>query len=186
MRGAECWTDHRLVRSILSLQIAPPHRKTSKLIRLVFNVTKMESVQCLGEFVTTWTAAQQHMDPTQLTNHRIGINSDSWVTDCTKAIIGKKCVFTKTGSTIMTRPYPHSSLNIKKTSQSGRITHALTRNVTGSSAFNVRPVLHQARCRMIYRKNANADNSKTVFNTIKAVYYGPAKPHSCLMIASPF
>ena len=27
MRGAECWTDHRLVRAILTLHIPPPHRK---------------------------------------------------------------------------------------------------------------------------------------------------------------
>ena len=30
MRGAECWTDHRLVRSLLSLQIQPRSRKKTK------------------------------------------------------------------------------------------------------------------------------------------------------------
>ena len=33
MRGAECWTDHRLVRSILSMHITPTRRKNTKSCR---------------------------------------------------------------------------------------------------------------------------------------------------------
>ena len=29
MRGADCWTDHRVIRSKLSLTVHQPHRKTS-------------------------------------------------------------------------------------------------------------------------------------------------------------
>ena len=50
MRGAECWTDHRLIRSILSLHIAPTHRKTPKVIRPAFNVAKLECSQRRSEF----------------------------------------------------------------------------------------------------------------------------------------
>ena len=38
MRGVECWTDHRLVRSILSLYITPTRRKTAKSCRLAFDI----------------------------------------------------------------------------------------------------------------------------------------------------
>lgn len=45
MRGAECWTNHRLIRSILSLHITPTHRKTPKVIRPVFNVSRLKQPQ---------------------------------------------------------------------------------------------------------------------------------------------
>lgn len=50
MRGAECWTDHRLVRSILSLHIIPPHRKVPKVIRPAYNLTRLKNPQKRSEF----------------------------------------------------------------------------------------------------------------------------------------
>ena len=41
MRGAECWTDHRLVRSILSMHLVLAHRKKPKLTRAKFNTAKL-------------------------------------------------------------------------------------------------------------------------------------------------
>ena len=43
MRGAECWTDHRLVRSVLSMHITPMHRKKKKVVRPSFNLEKLRS-----------------------------------------------------------------------------------------------------------------------------------------------
>ncbi|KAL8606844.1 hypothetical protein ACOMHN_036482 [Nucella lapillus] len=40
MRGAECWTDHRLVRSVVKLYIGPTHRKKSKSVRPSYNIAK--------------------------------------------------------------------------------------------------------------------------------------------------
>ena len=41
LRGAECWTDHRLIRSIMRLQVALPHRKLSRQKRI--NVRALQS-----------------------------------------------------------------------------------------------------------------------------------------------
>lgn len=41
MRGAECWTDHRLVRSVVKLYIAPTRQKKPKLNRPSFNIAKI-------------------------------------------------------------------------------------------------------------------------------------------------
>lgn len=41
MRGAECWTDHRLVRSVVKLYIAPTRQKKPKLNRPSFNIAKV-------------------------------------------------------------------------------------------------------------------------------------------------
>ena len=43
MRGAECWTDHRLVRAKLNISIMPLQRKASKPIRASFNTAKLQS-----------------------------------------------------------------------------------------------------------------------------------------------
>ena len=41
MRGAECWTDHRLVRAVLTLHIAPPLGNRPKTVRAAYNVARL-------------------------------------------------------------------------------------------------------------------------------------------------
>ena len=40
MRAAECWTDHRLIRAVLKLHIAPARRKRPKTARAAFDTAK--------------------------------------------------------------------------------------------------------------------------------------------------
>ena len=40
--GAECWTDHRLVKSVLSLHISLTRHKTAKSRRPAFDTAKMK------------------------------------------------------------------------------------------------------------------------------------------------
>ena len=42
MRGAECWIDHRLIRTTLKLHIAQHHPKRPKLVRSALNIVKIE------------------------------------------------------------------------------------------------------------------------------------------------
>ena len=41
LRGAECWTDHRLVRAVLQIHIAPTQRKRPKVVRAAFNSARL-------------------------------------------------------------------------------------------------------------------------------------------------
>mgnify|MGYP001795199801 FL=1 len=50
MRGAECWTDHRLVRAVLSLHIPPPHRNQPKTVRISYNVARLKDPTYLLKF----------------------------------------------------------------------------------------------------------------------------------------
>ena len=50
MRGAECWTDHRLVRTVLLLHIARPHRKHPKTVRASYNVAGLGNPFRLSKF----------------------------------------------------------------------------------------------------------------------------------------
>ena len=42
MRGAECWTDHTLIRAMLKLHIAPAQRKRPKTVRAAFDIAKLK------------------------------------------------------------------------------------------------------------------------------------------------
>ena len=44
-RGADFWTDHRLVRSVLSLHITPMRRKTAKSCRPAFDAAKLKNLE---------------------------------------------------------------------------------------------------------------------------------------------
>ena len=50
MRGAECWTDYRLIRAKLNICIVQQHNKHSKLRRLSFNTTRLLSAKYQQEF----------------------------------------------------------------------------------------------------------------------------------------
>ena len=50
MRGVKCWTDHRLVRSFLSLHIAPVHCRVPKLTEATLHTTKLEHLDGREKF----------------------------------------------------------------------------------------------------------------------------------------
>ena len=49
MRGAECWTDHRLIRSTLRLHIRPPVRRRGTTVKKL-NVNKLKDPNCRNAF----------------------------------------------------------------------------------------------------------------------------------------
>ena len=42
MHGAECWTDYRLIRSVLKLHIMPAQRKCPKTVGAAFDIAKLK------------------------------------------------------------------------------------------------------------------------------------------------
>ena len=50
MRGAECWTDHRLVRTKMNLHIIPPHNRTARKRKKAFNVARLKEHSTLEAF----------------------------------------------------------------------------------------------------------------------------------------
>ena len=51
MRGANCWTDHRLVRTVMDMHIKPLHRKKPKNPRASYNVSKLRDVSHRQHFI---------------------------------------------------------------------------------------------------------------------------------------
>ena len=50
MWGAECWTDHRLVRTVLLLHITPKFYKKPRLIWPLFNTEKLRHIRYCEQF----------------------------------------------------------------------------------------------------------------------------------------
>ena len=90
MRRAECWTDHHLVRPILSLHVTPTCRKAAKSCRPAFDTAKLKQLKRIRMFV-------KDLD-NRLTAHRplSGPPPQQWeqfktlVTESAKPIIGPK------------------------------------------------------------------------------------------------
>ncbi|XP_065279376.1 uncharacterized protein LOC135895225, partial [Emys orbicularis] len=72
IRGAECWTDHRLVRTSLQLYIVPSRHKHPKHVRPAFNIAKLKDAQYFNKF-------QKSLDD-KLTSHGqlIGTVTTKW------------------------------------------------------------------------------------------------------------
>ena len=60
MRGAECWTDHRLIRAVLKLHIAPAQRKLPKTVRAAFDIAKLNKDVLCKRFQDTLDANIQN------------------------------------------------------------------------------------------------------------------------------
>uniref|UniRef100_F6UUP3 Endonuclease/exonuclease/phosphatase domain-containing protein n=1 Tax=Monodelphis domestica TaxID=13616 RepID=F6UUP3_MONDO len=50
MRGAECWTDHRLVRVTLQMRIVPRHPKRAQTVHTFYNVSRLRDPSYLQTF----------------------------------------------------------------------------------------------------------------------------------------
>ena len=65
MRGAECWTDHRLIRAVLKLHIAPAQQKRTKTVRAAFDIAKLKKDVLCKRFQDTLDANIQNTTLTE-------------------------------------------------------------------------------------------------------------------------
>ena len=89
MRGADCWTDHRLIRAVLKLYIAPAQRKRPKTVRAAFDIAKLKKGLICERF----------KDPLDANIQDVTLDEDSiekWdqfkntVNETAKAVLGPK------------------------------------------------------------------------------------------------
>ena len=191
MRGAECWTDHRLIRSTLNLIIAPHHPRRQKLSRRTFNVAKLQQSRCLDTFQHKLdeqlaTIGPLFGDPTQKWNQ-----FRDTVTETAKSVLGLNSRnhqdwFDKNDSAI-------EDLLTKKNKA-----FMEWQNDLGSSAkkerFKSYQSLAQREIRRIHdqwwekkadeiQAFADSNNSKQFYNSIKSVY-GPLKSRSTPLLSA--
>ena len=65
MRGAECWTDHRLIRAELKLHIAPAQRKRQNTVRAAFDIAKLKKDVLCKRFQDTLDANSRNATLTE-------------------------------------------------------------------------------------------------------------------------
>ena len=89
MRGAECWTDHRLVRATLNLRIAPLQQKRPKISRSAYNISKLRHIGHREQF-------QSVLDEKLSCNAPATNSGEKWsqfkeaVIDTAKSVLGPK------------------------------------------------------------------------------------------------
>lgn len=90
MRGADCWTDHRLVRAKLNLCIVPHHRKRPKVVRLAFNTARLLSDRYRQEFQTSLDDRIESRGPLTGTPENKWSQFKEVVTETAKSVLGPK------------------------------------------------------------------------------------------------
>ena len=90
MRGAECWTDHRLVRATLQMRIAPNNQKRPRTVRTAFNTSRLLQQSYLQSF-------QSRLDDKLSANGPLtGSPTEKWnqfkevVTEAAMTVLGPK------------------------------------------------------------------------------------------------
>ena len=132
MRGAECWTDHRLIRAVLKLHIAPAQRKRPKTVRAAFDIAKLNKDVLCKRFQDMLDANIQNATLT-------GDCTKKWdqfknvVNETAKSVPGQSNEYTRTGSTTTTNK-SHSFFGRQTAPSSpGRTTTARRPKKTGTS-----------------------------------------------------
>ena len=89
MRGAECWTDHWLVRAVLMLHIATPHRNRPKTVRTSYNVAGLKDLICLAQFQEALDEKLQDGLTTETSSEKWSSFKDT-ITETAKEVLGAK------------------------------------------------------------------------------------------------
>ena len=184
MRGAECWTDHRLIRAVLKLHIAPAQRKRPKTVRAAFDIAKLNKDVLCKRFQDTLDANIQNATLNE---------------DCTEKWDQFKNVVNETAKSVLVpKQRMHQDWFDDNDEQ---ITQLLREK---NSAFITWQNDHSSQAKLDWYKYlkkqaqrklremkdawwdrkaeevqmyADTHNSKTFFSALKAVY-GPSKPGS--------
>ena len=136
MRGAECWTDHRLVRAIFNLHIALQYSKKSKAAKASFNTAKLTHHRCL-----------HHLHDALEENPHEGSSTEKWsqlkdtVTNTVKAVLGPHPGHTRTGSTRIMNPSRQHWVPRTKHMLSGRESHHLRQRSADRTQESARPLV---------------------------------------------
>ena len=90
MRGAECWTDHRLIRAVLKLHIVPAQRKCPKTVRAAFDIAKLNKDVFCRRFQDTIDANIQNTTPTEEDSTDKWDQFNNVVSETAKSVLGPK------------------------------------------------------------------------------------------------
>ena len=89
IRGAECWTDHRLIRAVLKLHIVPAQRKRPKTVRAAFDIVKVKKDVLCKRFQDTLDASIQNAILTEDSAEKWD-QFKSAVNETAKSVLGPK------------------------------------------------------------------------------------------------
>ena len=164
MRGAECWTDPRLIGAVLKLHIAPAQRKRQKTVRAAFDISKTKERCSLQN--TTLTE-----DCTEIWDQFKNV-----VNETDKSVLGPKQRIHQhwfdDNSTFITWQNDHSS-------QAKKDRYKHLKKQAQRKLREMKDAWWDRKAEEV-QMYADTHNSKKFFSALKAVY-GPSKPGSTLL-----
>ena len=190
MRGADCWTDHRLIRAVLKLHIASAQRKRPKTVRAAFDIAKLNKDVFCRRFHDTLDANIQNATLTE-------DSTEKWdqfknvVSETAKSVLGPT-------QRIHQDWFDDNDKQITQLLQEKNNAFITWQNDHGSQAKRNRykHLKKQAQRKLREMKDtwwdrkaeevqmyAHTHNSKKSFSTLKAVY-GPSKPGSTPLLSA--
>ena len=190
MRGAECWTDHRLVRAVVNLRIAVTHRKRPKVVRAAFNTARLRHPFIHNKF-------QEALDENLKAIPSAVNGVEKWeqfknvVTETAKAILGpKKRVhqdwFDENDAHITqllqekNKAFMEWQDDPSSTPKADRFSHL--RAHARKQLQQMRDRWWDAKAEEV-QKYADAHNSRQFFSALKTVY-GPSRSGSTPLLSS--
>ncbi|KAL6488465.1 hypothetical protein MHYP_G00022060 [Metynnis hypsauchen] len=186
-----CWTDHRLIRSILTLHIIPNQQKKPRLVRLSFNIEKLKNPFTRERFASSLDDSLASHGP--LT----GDATQQWdqfktlVKDTAQTVLGsKKRVhqdwFDENDEDISRllaekqKAFTAWQNDLSSTSKRDRFKHLQSQAQTALRHMQDEWWVHKADEVQLY---ADTKNSKMFFSAIKAIY-GPSRPSTTPLLSA--
>ncbi len=191
MRGAECWTDHRLIRSTMKLHIQPPHNNRPKTIRAFFNVAKLKDPLFLARFQNTLEEKlTEEENPTEDSSQKWYKFKDT-VTKTAKEVLGPKTKthqdwFDENSDTIQTaleaKNKAYSAWQNDPTSASKKEKFKQLQGMVQKELREMQDQWWQAKAAEV-QGYADTQNAKLFFSALKTVY-GPSRSGSSPLLSS--
>ena len=163
MRGADCWTDHVLLRSKLSFSITSAHRYQKADIKKKLDVRRLADPETKATLVAMVSKEIENL-PTDASSAKAWANFRNAVYNSAKLILGIHRENTRIGSTATTRRLSPYWSRSRKLMQAGLTTKAQMTNMPASSTSGANASLFCGVWRTsggrIRRLNCNSTQTK--------------------------
>lgn len=191
MRGAECWTDHRLVRSTLTLHIATKQQKKPKQTRTAFNTGKLKNPSVREHFAASLDDSLASQGPLTGSATQKWDKFKTLVKETAQSTLGPK-------KRVHQDWFDENDEAITKLLEEKRKAYTAWQNDASSVMKEDRFKRLQTQCQAALGRMqsewwekkadevqlyADTKNSKMFFSAIKAVY-GPPKPNTTPLLSA--
>ncbi|XP_056681758.1 uncharacterized protein LOC103095138 [Monodelphis domestica] len=191
MRGAECWTDHRLVRATLQMRMAPHHPKRAQTVCTFYSVSRLRDPSYLQTFQSCLDNKLSAKGPLTRSSTEKWNQFRDTVKETSKAVLGPKQHnpqdwFDENNTAIedllskKNKAFMEWQNNPNSAPKKDRF-----KSLQATAQYKIRKMQDQwwGKKAEEIQRFADTKNYKQLFNALKTVY-GPLKPTTTPLLSS--